>query len=441
MKTRYWLILALTIVGSRARAQIPIPPAVGPAKVVETGPHYRVWQRVTSDGLGHFLTNSFTELATGLNYFNPDSHQWEESQPRFEVLKSGYAVSRKTQHQLIVYGNLNTQVAVDVQTPDNKRLQSHVLGLAYFDPVSGKNVLIAEVKDCIGELAAPNQIIFPDAFTDFRADYRLTLTRDGLEADVILREQPPAPESFGLPPETTQLQILTEFMNPPTPTEVTAAVPPSTNGVPESFAVGPNLTDQRLSIGVMAFERGRAFDLGDAGTGPAGAADEEGPVGQSWEKMQGPNGELRDFLIESVNYFSIYPQLQQLPQPIIKQASNQKAKTRRVAMNTKERQLPAAPSARKEKKSFKVAQAKSSEPGFVVDYVLLSSTSNQIFQSDSTYYVSGTATLSGVTILEGGTVIKYTNNAEVRISGVLSCQAAPYRLAILTSKDDDTVGE
>src|SRR5205823_13272144 len=74
-------------------------------------------------------------------------------------------------------------------------------------------------------------------------------------------------------------------------------------------------------------------------------------------------------------------------------------------------------------------------------YNLVSSTANQIFQSDTPYYVSGTFTLSGVTTLEGGTCIKYTNNVEVRISGVLNCQTAPNRLAILTSKDDDTVGE
>ncbi|HYV29926.1 MAG TPA: hypothetical protein VEO53_02270, partial [Candidatus Binatia bacterium] len=138
-------------------------------------------------------------------------------------------------------------------------------------------------------------------------------------------------------------------------------------------------------------------------------------------------------------YFSISPQVEKLPQPSNRQASNQKAKTRRVAMSTRE--LPVAPSGRSAKKAFTVAQAGSIEPGFAIDYNLVSSTANQTFQSDTTYYVSGTCTLSGVTTLEGGACIKYTNNAELRISGVLNCQTAPYRLAILTSKDDDAVGE
>jgi len=105
------------------------------------------------------------------------------------------------------------------------------------------------------------------------------------------------------------------------------------------------------------------------------------------------------------------------------------------------RELPVAPSGRSAKKSFTVAQAGSSEPGYAIDYNLVTSATNQTFQSGTTYYVSGTSTLSGVTTLEGGTVIKYTNNSELRISGVLNCQTGPYRLAILTSKDDESVGE
>ena len=62
-----------------------------------------------------------------------------------------------------------------------------------------------------------NQVIYPDAFTDFKADLRYTYTKAGFEQDIILREQPPTPESFGLDPETTRLQVLTEFFNPPQP--------------------------------------------------------------------------------------------------------------------------------------------------------------------------------------------------------------------------------
>ena len=71
MKTR--LVLTMALYPWLTQAQVsntPIASPDTPPVVVETGPHHRVWQRVVSDGLGGFLTNSFTELATGLNYLN-----------------------------------------------------------------------------------------------------------------------------------------------------------------------------------------------------------------------------------------------------------------------------------------------------------------------------------------------------------------------------------
>jgi len=384
MKTNSWLVLAMALTSPCLQAQLLTPVTLDTPTAIEAGPHHRVWQRVVSDGLGNFLTNSFTEPATGLNYLNSATGKWEESQPQFQITKDGYALADKTQHKLIVSANLNTAVAVDLQSPE-LRFQNRVLGLSYFDPLSGNSVLLAEVKDCVGQLVAPNQIIWPDAFTDFRADYRLTLRRDGVEADVILREQPPSPELFGLSAQTAQLQVLTEFLNAPTPKVATAAVPAGTNGVPNSFLVGPNLADEQLSFGSLAFERGRAFSLDESASAGDGLSEPEAPVGKSWQKLQGPNGELRDFLIESVNYFSISPQLALLPQPANRQASNHKPKTRRVAMSTRE--LPAVPPGRRAKKAFTVALARSFEPGFAIDYNLVSSATNQTFNSDTTYYV------------------------------------------------------
>jgi len=147
MKTRLVLTMALCPWLTQAQVSFtntPIASLDTPPVVVETGPHHRVWQRVVSDELGRFLTNSFTELATGLNYFNPATGTWEESLPQFQITKDGYALADKIQHKLIVSANLNTAVAVDLQSPEH-RFQNHVLGLSYFDPVSGKSALLAEV--------------------------------------------------------------------------------------------------------------------------------------------------------------------------------------------------------------------------------------------------------------------------------------------------------
>src|SRR5207249_415039 len=43
----------------------------------------------------------------------------------------------------------------------------------------------------------------------------------------------------------------------------------------------------------------------------------------------------------------------------------------------------------------------------------------------------------------GGTVIKFTNSssAQITLTGTLLCNTAPYKVAVLTSKDDNTCGE
>src|SRR5204862_2794096 len=90
----------------------------------------------------------------------------------------------------------------------------------------------------------------------------------------------------------------------------------------------------------------------------------------------------------------------------------------------------------------------SSTPGVTLDWSLLSSATNFTFKGDTTYYVSGPVTLSsttsGATVIEGGTVVKFTNStatARITITGPISCHTSAYRPAVFTSKDADDVGE
>ncbi len=64
-------------------------------------------------------------------------------------------------------------------------------------------------------------------------------------------------------------------------------------------------------------------------------------------------------------------------------------------------------------------------------------------QSGETYYVSGEVYLSGLTTIAGGAVIKYDTNyvCGVNILGTVNCATSPNQPAILTSADDNTVGE
>jgi len=283
MKTNSWLALALTLFPFCARGQIEVSPTAVNTVVVDRGPDHVVLQNVRTsvDTLGQTVaeTNSFVQLTPGLSWLNPQTQQWEETREEFQITKEGYAVALQGPHQSILKPNVATPDAVTLVTPDGKRFSSHVYGISYFDPVSGNSTLIAEVKDSIGELAAPNQVIYPDAFTDFRADVRLTYTKGGFEQDIILRERPPDPEKFGLP-ETSQLQILTEFIDPPKPLDRVTA----TNAEPNRFLIGPNLTDERLNFGAMVLGQGKAFSVDDAETLP-GADDTSAPVGKAWGEL------------------------------------------------------------------------------------------------------------------------------------------------------------
>ncbi len=81
----------------------------------------------------------------------------------------------------------------------------------------------------------------------------------------------------------------------------------------------------------------------------------------------------------------------------------------------------------------------------VIDYELLSSATNLTLKGDTTYYISGLVNLAGTTVIEVAAVLKYTNwshslDARLNLTGPAVCQTGPYRPAIFTSKDDDSVG-
>src|SRR5439155_10725142 len=130
---------------------------------------------------------------------------------------NGAGVARGAQHQVIFDPNIHTAGSIDLLTPDGKRLRSHILALNWYDSQQDKNVQIAETKDCIGEFFPPNRIAFQDAFSNFKIAVVYTQSRGGFEQDVVIREPVPMPETLGLNPETSALEIYTEFLDPPEP--------------------------------------------------------------------------------------------------------------------------------------------------------------------------------------------------------------------------------
>src|SRR5262249_23232947 len=150
----------------------------------------------------------------------------------------------------ILAPDINSGGAVYLIMVDGQLLLSNPMGLAFYDASNGKSVLIAEVTNCIGELVAPNVVFYPNAFDTLKGGIRYTYTKAGFEQDIILYEDPGSPADYGLNPETTRLEIWTEFFNPPAPRKVNSITP-------------DNFYDEQLDFGKMSIGPGKAFALNE----------------------------------------------------------------------------------------------------------------------------------------------------------------------------------
>jgi len=385
-------------------------------RVTGRGSNHRNWQwetyEKTPDGTIRPHIHKYTELATGLHYKDAKG-QWVESKEVVESFAGG-AIARQGQHQVIFANNLNSYGAIDVQTPDGKRLRSNILGLMYHDTATDDAVLIAQIQDSTGELIADNQVLYPNAFKGIKADVRYTYKIGSFEQDVILREQPPSPESFGMNPATTELEVATEFLNPPAEAITQSKV----------ADVG-----QDISWGASRIGRGKAFEL-DQQKDPSKII----PV----KKVYMTVGD-RNVLLEKVRIPQAKASLSKLP----KQAS---VNIEKPMMASLDKVLPKTPLAMANRAPIKLASTTPSNQGFVLDYVLIDTDQDDfVFQGDTTYYFSHGLYFSGNDVIEGGAVMKYNTDPESYVNiefwGTVTLKTAPYHPAIFTSDNDDTVGE
>lgn len=396
-------------------------PASTPYAITAQDANSRVWQQTTYDaGPDGVITNnhSYTELCSGLNHLV--NGQWVESGEHIDILPNGTAVATNGQHQAYFPGDIY-QGQIELVTPDGLQLNSRPMGLSYFDGTN--SVLIAELTNSVGVVVGDNQVVYPNAFTDFRADLRFTYTKAGFEQDIILRQQPPTPESLGLNPDTARLQILTEFFSPPQPTIETNTLPAQ---------AGLTLTDETLGFGTMQMVPGRAFLLG------TNATDTGVLVDKQWLLLDG-----RQFLVEEVPVDAILEGLAALPLTAMNSSPNQRSR-----MAARHLKLPSRRMAKTSSKARLTARADLPAKGFLLDYQTVTGTfTNYTFRGDTTYYISGSLTLLGTNTFEGGAVIKYATNGTILLSpGAIGSPSmiwngAAYRPVIFTAIDDNTVGD
>ncbi|MGI8964800.1 MAG: hypothetical protein ACR2H1_01795, partial [Limisphaerales bacterium] len=262
-----------------------------------------------------------------------------------------------------------------------------------------------------------------------------------MSQDIIFQEQLVSPADYNLDPDTTEIEVWTEFLNPPEPTKQSNE---------DKVTKQENISV--LDFGDMRIGPGNAF-MGSAGVPPAGVGvlpnlgqggksnislPHATPVNKKWITLEG-----RTFLIESIGYKSILSQLEKLPARL--QAQNLKSKTKNSQLARGRIAPPMLEAQTEISEKLKVAVLDHKEQGFVLDYELSGSMTDFTFQGgDTTYYVTDTLILDGVTTIEGGAVVKfatYTPDLYIQFNGSVNCLTTPYRPAIFTAVDDDSVGE
>jgi hypothetical protein len=392
-------------------------PAPGTYVCVQRGPDSRVWQCAVlrTNQSGFVTTNlpSYTELATGICYIS--GGEYVDSVEEIDPVANG-AQATQGRYQVQWAANYGPN-AVTITTPDNQTITGGVWGLLYFDASSGNSVLLSQIQNSTAVIAS-NTVIYGNAFSNLTADIRYKYRKAGLSQEVVLQQAPPSPGQYGMNVNTTWLQVLTEFANPPQPV-ITSMT--NTSGI---------IDDRFISFGDMSMRVGHALLFQNNAETIDG-----GRVTKQWTNI-----DSQTFLIEEVPYTSVSNALGQLHSSRL---SPDKSKVKRTVSikPSKPRKFSAGQSA----PAVRIARTMPEENGLMLDYDMLSGSSNTVtFQGDTTYYLSGTFYVDRGAIFEGGAVLKFTNDACVDVvDGDVpnnTFETAPYRPVIFTSKDDNSVG-
>jgi len=427
-------------VGS-SRAQSPSPSiqqgaVVGDYAITHVGPHSRVW--VNSAG------QTVTEIATGMNYLS--AGQWTPSDPSFVGSVDGTSfIAAKIQDPTRLAVNLNRVGAVTVTTPDNVTLSSTPIAIGLYDAASGKSVIVATITNTTGVLADAQDVVYDGAFVGggFAASVVYSLPDTGsFHQDVVFTGFDPAfnPTNWGFAESSTnslQIQIFTEFYDPPEPLVQTNLIYVEQDPAIRASMVSPDLIDYTFDFGDYVFGPGRAYTSAANGSTGGGVR-----VLKDFVTDSG-----RTFLVESIPYLSLARQLKSLP-PI---AANVRSSTHPATAKRSMFAASSVPSLMQIKPAplhktilaSQLALAASKPSGVIVDYIVAvsSSTKPVVYSSDTTYFVSGNVYNSSAVTMESA-VFKYPKGLTgyIEVESTLNLATTNYRPAVFTSADDNTAG-
>jgi len=418
-------------------------PGFGDYSIVQQGPHSRLWQNSAGQ--------SVTEIATGLDFWDPSRQEWTPSDPSFEVSPDGTAfVASRIQAPTRLAANLNCVGAVSVTTPynvtspENVTLRSTPIAIGLYDAASGQSVIVATLTNTPGVLVDPRRVVYDRALVGggFAASVVYSLPDTGsFHQDVVFVGFDPGfdPTAWGFAADSTNtllIQIITEFYDPPQPQMLARPLYVEQDPDVRASMASPDLIDYTLDFGHYVFGPGRAYTTATNDSASAGVT-----VAKEFVTSSG-----RTFCVESVPFRWLARELYSLPPVRVRTSSLQHppraTKTRLAALSVPSlRDKPAA--VEKIIPARTAARAVAKPHGVVVDYVVtVSSTAEPtLYSSDTTYFVSGTVYESSAVTMESAVFKFPTNNVGcIKIASTLTMATTNYREATFTAADDNTCG-
>ncbi len=300
---------------------------------------------------------------------------------------------------------------------------------------------IAVVKSCEGTLFPPNEVVYQDAFDGLIADVQYIYAHNGFEQNIVLRQKPPLPQQFGFDPSTTRVEVWTQFSSDSQPVKTIHVLKKQMNAAKSAVMAEPDLIDEQLDFGDTIFPMGKAFASSDvrptATTLPLeiripDVKENDLAVGKRWNRIGDAN-----ILVESLDWADLEPKFKNLSRAAGMKNPN-------VIPKRSEAMIAAigAPLSEKGSGIISLASTKYAPDSVIIDYQIPQGTvSSQTFVSGTTYYISGSFTITGSASFQPGCIIKYANNGYITLSGGNFFFPSSGLRCVFTAKDDDLLGE
>jgi hypothetical protein len=181
---------------------------IGPSETIVTVS----WRDPKAREQREVKTSSYHVVSPGLNVRDPAMGDWRPATVSVREL-AGSVVAENGWMRATLAANPHQQGAFVVETSGGTRVRGHALGLALHDVVSGRTLMIGSTKDTTAVIEDGERVVYADAFEGLAADLVYRVTLGSVEQDVVIRQELPDPSQVGLAPDTTVVQVMTEFLD------------------------------------------------------------------------------------------------------------------------------------------------------------------------------------------------------------------------------------